>query len=108
MNPIAHLTDKIDEQGLWASRRILSRREHLRTKESTGTNLYQVVSGSLRVYVLGDFEEHVLKFGYKNNLIASSDSFISEKPSDLYIQSIKKRELKVIKKTCIYGLRGEF
>ena len=58
-----------------------------------------MVSGSLRIYILVEFEENIIRFGYKNNFIASLDSFIIEKPSDLYIQAIKKTVLKVIKKT---------
>ena len=99
MTPITNIIEKIEQQNLWDSRLELSRKEYLKVKGSIDTNLYFVVSGSLRIYVLEEFEENIIRFGYKNNFIASLDSFISEKPSDLYIQAIKKTELKVIKKT---------
>jgi CRP-like cAMP-binding protein len=98
MNPISNFIEKIDQQNLWDKRLELSRKEYLKVKGSIDKNLYYVVSGSLRIYVLEEFEENIIRFGYKNNFIASLDSFISEKPSDLYIQAIKKTELKVIKK----------
>jgi CRP-like cAMP-binding protein len=60
--------------------------------------LYFIVSGSLRIFVTDEFEEHTIRFGYQNNFIAALDSFITEKPSDLYIQALKKTELKVITK----------
>ncbi len=98
MNPILKFIEKIDQQDLWDYSLELSRKEYLKVKGSIDTNLYFVVSGSLRIYVLDEFEEYSIRFGYKNNLIASLDSFLSGKPSDLYIQAIKKTELKVIKK----------
>ena len=99
MNPIKTILEKIEELGLWESSLTLKRKEYLKVKGSIDTNLYFVISGSLRIYVLEEFEENIIRFGYKNNLIASLDSFISEKPSDLYIQAIKKTELKVLRKS---------
>ena len=93
MNPISNFIEKIDQQNLWDNKLELSRKEHLKVKGSIDTNLYFVVSGSLRIYVLDEFEENIIRFGYKNNFIASLDCFISEQPSDLYIQAIKKTEL---------------
>ncbi|WKN43524.1 Crp/Fnr family transcriptional regulator [Tunicatimonas pelagia] len=104
MNPITNFIEKIDQQNLWDNKLELSRKEHLKVKGSIDTNLYFVVSGSLRIYVLDEFEENIIRFGYKNNFIASLDSFMTEKPSDLYIQAIKKTELKVIKKTTFMNL----
>jgi CRP-like cAMP-binding protein len=98
MDPITNFLEKINQQDLWKNRLELNRKEYLKVKGSIDTNLYFIVSGSLRIYVLEEFEENIIRFGYKNNFIASLDSFISEKPSDLYIQAIKKTELKVIKK----------
>ena len=99
MNPISNFTEQIDKLNLWDNHLILKRKEYVKVKGSIDTNLYFVVSGSLRIYVLEAFEENIIRFGYKQNFIAALDSFISEKPSDLYIQAIKKTELKVIKKS---------
>ena len=57
-----------------------------------------VETGSLRIFVLDDYEEQIIRFGYENDLIVSLDSFLSEKPSDFYIQAIKKTTVKVIPK----------
>lgn len=99
MNPIANFIAKINEQNLWDKQLSLSRKEYLKVKGSVDTNLYFVVRGSLRIYVLEEFEESIMRFGYQDNFIAALDSFISEKPSDLYIQAIKKTEVKIIKKS---------
>ncbi|MRH99654.1 cyclic nucleotide-binding domain-containing protein [Kriegella sp. EG-1] len=98
MNPITNFIAKIDQQNLWEKQLVVNRKEFIKVKGSIDTNLYFVVSGSLRIYVLDDFEENIIRFGYKNNFIAALDSFISEKPSDLYIQAIKKTIVKVIDK----------
>ncbi len=76
----------------------IDRNKFLKVKGSIDRNVYYVVSGSLRVFALDDYEEQIIRFGYKDNLIVSLDSFLTGKPSDLYIQAIKKCEIKVITK----------
>lgn len=76
----------------------INRNEFLKVKGSIDTNLYYIESGSLRIFVLNDYEEQTIRFGYKENLIVSLDSFLTGKPSNLYIQAIKKTVLKVVTK----------
>ena len=76
----------------------LERNEFLKVKGSIDTHVYFIESGSLRIFVLDNFEEQVIRFGYKGNLLVSLDSFFTGKPSDLYIQAIKKTVVKVITK----------
>ncbi|WP_026905450.1 Crp/Fnr family transcriptional regulator [Pedobacter glucosidilyticus] len=76
----------------------IERNEFLKVKGSIDTNLYYVESGSLRIFVLDNYEEQTIRFGYKENLIVSLDSFLTGKPSDLYIQAIKKTVVKVVTK----------
>ena len=98
MNPISNLIDRINHKNLWDKEINLERNEYLKVKGSIDTNIYLVKSGSLRIFVLDKDEEHTIRFGYKNNLIASLDSFLNEKPSDFYIQALKKTTVKVINK----------
>lgn len=81
----------------------LERNEYLKVKGSIDTNVYFVESGSLRVFILDDCEEQIIRFGYKDNLIVALDSFLSGKASDFYIQAIKKSVLHVIPKQNIEG-----
>ena len=76
----------------------IDRNEFLKIKGSIDTNLYYVESGSLRIFVLDNYEEQTIRFGYKENLIVSLDSYLTGEPSDLYIQAIKKTVVKVITK----------
>lgn len=54
----------------------IDRNEFLKVKKgSIDTNVYYVESGSLRVFVLDDCEEQIIRFGYKDNLIVSLGFF---------------------------------
>lgn len=99
MNPINNLIDKINAADLWERELILKRNEYLKVKGSIDTNLYLVKSGTLRIFVIDEFEEHTIRFGYQNNLIAALDSFLNGKPSEFYIQALKQSTVKVVSKT---------
>lgn len=79
----------------------LERNQYLKVKGSIDTNIYYVESGSLRIFVLDEYEEQTIRFGYAKSLIVSLDSFLTNKPSDFFIQAIKKTVLKVITKSQI-------
>lgn len=98
MNPLEDLLEKIESLGLWEKQLTLSRNEYLKVKGSTDTRIYLIVSGSLRVFVTDDKEEHTIRFGYQGNLIAALDSYITGQPSDLYIQALKKTTVQAISK----------
>lgn len=76
----------------------INRNEFLKVSGSIDTNVYYIEKGSLRIFVLNDNEEQIIRFGYKENLLVSLDSFLTEKPSGFYIQAIKKTTIKVITK----------
>ncbi len=76
----------------------LNRNEFLKVQGSIDTNLYYMESGSLRIFVLDDYGEQTIRFGYKENIIVSLDSFLTGGSSDLSIQAIKKTVIKVITK----------
>lgn len=77
---------------------IVERNQFLTVKGSIDTNVYYVENGSLRVFVTDGHEEQTIRFGYKENLIVSLDSFLTGKPSVFFIQAIKKTVIKVISK----------
>ena len=76
----------------------LERNEYLKVKGSIDCNVYYIESGTVRIFISDDYEEQIIRFGYKENLIAALDSFLTGKPSELYIQAIKKSTVKVITK----------
>lgn len=76
----------------------LERNEFLKVKGSIDRNIYFIENGSLKLFVMDDLEEQIIRFGYKGNFIVAMDTFLSGQASDLYIQAIKKTTLKVINK----------
>jgi len=76
----------------------IERNEFLKVKGSIDRNVYYIERGSVKVFVLDEFEEQIIRLGYQGNLITALDSFFSGKPSPLYIQAIKKTTLRVITK----------
>lgn len=104
MNPLQDILIKIHENNLWEEDRVLKRNEYLNVKGRINTDLFYVVSGSLRVYVLDDVEEHTIRFGYRNSFLGALDSFITNQPSSYSIQAIKKTELKVVSKDTFMNL----
>lgn len=98
MNPVHELKKRLDEQGLWRQSLSLQRNEFLFCKGKAATDIYYINSGSLRLYIVEDDREQIIRFGYKGSLIAALDSYISGSPTELYAQAIKKTELQVISK----------
>lgn len=76
----------------------LKRNEFLVEKGKIDTNLYFVESGSLRIFIEDDFKEQNIRFGYQQNLVVALDSFLSSKPTNYYIQAIKKTTVKIVSK----------
>ena len=98
MNPISQLIESLNAGNLWDDTIMLNRNDFLTESGATDTNLYYVVEGSFRVYVIEEHEEHTIRFGYKNNLNAALDSFLNETPTELYIQAIKQSTVKTLNK----------
>ena len=57
----------------------------------------------MRIYIDQEQEEQIIRFGYQNDLIVSLDSFLTEQPSEFYIQAIKKTTIKVISKKTFFN-----
>ncbi|MEQ9424773.1 MAG: Crp/Fnr family transcriptional regulator [Cyclobacteriaceae bacterium] len=98
MSLIQAIKSEIDDANIWTKDLTLSRNEFLQVKGSKDTNLYYIVNGSLRIFVVDGVEEHTIRFGYRENIITALDTYLTGRPSELYIQAIKKTVLKVTTK----------
>lgn len=92
------LYQRIEAQSLWERTVLLKRNDFLKRPGTRDTHLYYVVSGSLKVFIPEASEAHILRFGYPHDFLTVLDSFITEQPSDIGIQALKKTELKVLTK----------
>ena len=92
------LIHEIELNDLWTDQLELKRNEFISKKGTINTNLYFIIEGSLRLFVTTETEEQTIRFGYSNNFIVALDSFITDKPTDYYIVTLKKSKVKVISK----------
>jgi len=80
----------------------LKRNEFLKMSGTIDANVYFIEEGSVRLFIEDEGEERIIRFGYKENIIVSLDSFLSGKPSEFYIQAIKTSTVKVASKKDFY------
>ena len=90
-------------EGKGATKRILKRKEYLIQKGAIAHHIYLVESGALRIFVFNQSEEITLRFGYKGSWMTSFPSFLTDTPSEFYIQALKKSILLRIGKSDFYS-----
>lgn len=81
---------------------VAERYQYLLREGETEQYIYCIRSGAVRAYLQNEFEELTIRFGYRGNIITSIRSFISDKPSDLYLQAIRKTEYLRVRKSDFY------
>lgn len=91
----ANLVDAISTLGV---ERTYDKRELVLKEGEIERNVYYVVSGAMRVFLLSEHEELTIRFGYEGSIINSLSSFIKGTPSEFYIETIRKTTLRVISK----------
>lgn len=96
------MIEKLLQSGMPWEQKEYKRHEFLKTSGSTDTHIYFIERGSVRIYMMDKNEERIIRFGYTGNIMVSLDSFLSGKPSDLYIQAIKKTQVKIASKKDFY------
>lgn len=96
------MIQKLLDSGLYWEKKEFRRNEFLKISGSTDTDIYFVEEGSIRLFMIDENEERIIRFGYTGNIIVSLDSFLSGKPSDFYIQAIKKSSIKIASKKDFY------
>ncbi|KQS46641.1 MULTISPECIES: Crp/Fnr family transcriptional regulator [Flavobacterium] len=94
----AIIIEKLDIGSLFEKTVTVERNQFLKKGGSADTHIYFIESGSLRIFITDGGEERIIRFGYQNNIIVALDSFFTQKPSDFYIQAIKKTTVKIISK----------
>lgn len=66
--------------------------------------IYYIESGAVRVFLLTEFEEQIIRFGYEGSLINSLSSFIKGTPSAFYIEAVRKTQIKLLHKKDLLDL----
>ncbi|MEH7890630.1 Crp/Fnr family transcriptional regulator [Elizabethkingia meningoseptica] len=78
------------QENLFEKTLILNRNEYLKEPDTTDTNIYFVQEGSVRLFITHEAEEQNIRLGYAGNIVVALDSFLTEKPSPICIQALKK------------------
>lgn len=91
------------DAGLFQTEKTIQRYQFLKVKDETHTDIYFIEKGSVRIFIMDQDEERIIRFGYTGNIIVSLDSFLSGKPSGFYIQAIKKTKVRIASKKDFYS-----
>ena len=88
-------------------KRSFSKGDFLIREGETERNVYLIESGLVRVFLLSEFEEQTIRFGYKGSIINSLASFIKDRPSEFYIDALRKTSLIALSKDVFKRLVNE-
>lgn len=97
----------IDSQELDWKLLELKRGELLSRAGEVEKYIYWVQEGAIRAYSIVEEKEFTVRFGYKNSLITSLSSYISEKPGELYLEAIRKSRVLQCSKHQLESFIGE-
>jgi CRP-like cAMP-binding protein len=84
--------------------KILSKGEYIIREGQVEQALYFITAGAVRVFHVTEFEEQTIRFGYEGSIITSLSSFITGKPSELFMEALRKTELRIIPKQRLYEI----
>lgn len=96
------LLDFLNTSNSWTGTLSLQRNDFLKNGGTVDTNLYYILSGSVKVFLVHQNEEHVVRLGYTGNFIAALDSLITQKKSEFYIQALKKTTIKFVSRKTVF------
>ena len=86
------------------STKTLSKGEFLIREGQVEQSLYFIETGAVRVVHVTEFEEQTIRFGYEGSMITSLSSFITGKPSEFYIEALRKTTLKLLGRSQLYEM----
>lgn len=82
----------------WSTVKTLERGDFLAYEGQVNTDLYYIDSGCIRVYEVAHGEEQNIRFGYAQEVITALDSYLTNQPSKMCLQAIRRTKIKKIPK----------
>lgn len=98
MSSIDQLHNLLSQNQLWETETLYKRNAYLITEGNQDASVFFIVDGSVRVYTIDTDEENTIRFGYKNSFVTAIDCFFTDKPTQFFIQALKKTTVKIISK----------
>lgn len=78
---------------------------HILTAEGeVENNLYYIEDGAIKIYFQSELGEHIVRLGYNSSILNSLSSFLSRKPSELFIETIRETKVKVLKRNHVFEI----
>lgn len=96
-NPIYALLDE-HHPDIWSDEIIYSRYDHLTAQGEVEKFLYFIKDGAVRAYYSDRENENTIRLGYKGNILNALPSFITNQPSTIAIEALKKTVVQRAKK----------
>ncbi len=90
---LAYLIEQFKQDGGKDKKISLSRGDFLIRSGEKEKYAYLILSGTFRIFYVSEHEEHTIRFGYSGEVITALPSFFNQRPTELFIQAIKKAEL---------------
>ena len=78
---------------VWNRKQTYNRGEFIEQAGEVETQVHFVLEGTQTIHYLDNGKEVCVGFGYPGTILIAYPSFITGKPSDFYLQAIKKTEL---------------
>lgn len=103
----AFIENLINTLDVISERKTICKGEFLIREGQVEKNLYYIESGAVRVFLLSEFEEQTIRFGYEGSFLNSLYSFIKGTPSEFYIEALRKTNLRVISKARLMNIVQE-
>ncbi len=87
----------------WSFEKHVAKNDFLSKEGEIGQYLFYVIEGVMRIFYLHDGEEICIGFSYNDTVICSYPSFISNQPSEYYIQALTDLKLLGINRDDFYA-----
>lgn len=85
------------------SKKSIKRNDFIKFPNSIDTNVYYVNDGAIKIFVLDEEMEQIIRFGYKGSIVVALDSYFTGQSSQLGIQAIRNSTITIIPKSEIEG-----
>ena len=87
-----------------AKRLEIKRNSILGTPGEINLDVYCIESGCLKVSVYDELQEQIIRFGYTGDILVALDSYLSGKPSQFHIETIRASKIIKLNKSDFEGI----
>jgi CRP-like cAMP-binding protein len=102
MDPKAYIEEFLKEYPEDFAIKEFSRGEYIERKGSIAHHIYFVLEGAIRAYYSNGEQEFTVRFGYKDSVIASLDSFMSGQPTEYDLEVLRRTKVIAIKRNAYF------